>query len=240
MGKKVLMSQQLKTVLIAFSIVNVSFILCFVFYRLRRAVKLRRMQSKMNRFGDSAEMRVNEYLSQSFPGAVIFNNIYLKTGIGLTQLDHLLICSQGIYIVETKSHNGYIITRGNHWTQRWRDKTVRFHSPTIQNEIHRKALERILKSNMRYIDFTIRCVTVFTSKNVRFSKKVDDVIKLSELNSYIRANRSDKVLYKPTIEKLRQIVEENAERSRLRQRNHRQKIFRYNVKKGIVKLDTPR
>ncbi len=224
------MSPQTVTFIIAALAVNIIFLVLMSFSKIKKAYRTAKLRRELDHFGDDAEEKVSNYILAAFPGSVVLNNIYLKTEIGLTQIDHILICSRGIFIIETKSHNGYIKTGGKQWIQRYGDKTVKFHNPALQNEIHKKALEDTLRPYPNFAKFPITCVTVFTSKNVRFSEEVPGVIRLGYLNSFIKRRRVKRTLSKPTVKRIGEIIERGAEHSRIKQREHKNRIYKYNQK----------
>ena len=139
------MSDTLKSFLIIFFSVNLSVLAVFLISKLISRNKALKKQDRVNHFGDRAEKRVEKYIEKYLHGIHVMKDLYLKTETGLTEIDMLLLSDRGIFIVEIKSHNGYIITKGKHWTQRWGDKVVRFHNPTHQNAVHKRALEEVLK-----------------------------------------------------------------------------------------------
>lgn len=213
-------------------------------------IKNRKRQNAIQHFGDRAEQLVRDYVSNAFPGSVLLNNVYLNTGYGLTQLDHILICHWGVYAIETKSHNGKIEIGDKNWTQRYKDKTISFHSPLKQNEIHKKALAYAIGSDKRLKSIPINGIIVFTSKNVYFSKRVPSVIRLDELNGFIRRgealkvttgykhsrkHRSEKVSSFPkkellddqTIQKIAKTVKKKSVTDKRLQDEHKKKITNY-------------
>ena len=77
----------------------------------------------------------------------LINNVMLKRGNGNTvQIDHIVISTYGIFVIETKNYKG-IIT-GNDFSEQWTEHIYKqkyhFFSPTRQNYGHIKALEELL------------------------------------------------------------------------------------------------
>lgn len=213
-------------------------------------IKTRKKSEEVRHYGDNAEKLVRSYIAEAFPGAVLMNNIYLKTGYGLTQLDHILICRWGVYAIETKSHNGKIDIGEQKWVQHYRDKTISFHSPIKQNEIHKKALAYAIGSDRRLKNIPVNGIIVFTSKNVYFSRRVKGVIRLDELNGYIKkgvafrenyrkSNRknqaeitaqkfpSKRLLDSDTIASLAKLIEKKSVTDKRLQEQHRKRIHNY-------------
>lgn len=65
---------------------------------------------------------------------------------GLTQIDHLLLNDQGVWVVETKTFTGRIFgrERDRQWTQRLGRKSFRIGNPLRQNYGHLKAVEALI------------------------------------------------------------------------------------------------
>ncbi len=231
------MSDTLAVFLIIFLSVNFSVILTFGIYKYYNYRKSIKKQDRVNHFGDSAEKKVEGYIKKYLKGTRILKDLYLKTETGLTEIDMLLLCDRGIFIVEIKSHNGYIITRGKHWTQRWGDKVVRFHNPTYQNKVHRTALENILKKRQSLASLPIYAVTVFTSSKVSFSENVKDVIKLPILTKYIKNKPFDRRMTNQNMTNVEKLIHDNIETSARRQRQHKKRIWENNNKKRAYRVN---
>ncbi len=169
--------------LVIFFAVDAVALLFLLGLRIHREVQ----RNKILHFGDRAEEKVSRYIQKEFPGSVLFDNVFLKTDRGTTQIDHILLCKWGIFVIETKSHNGKIRVGQKEWVQIYGDKVVRLHSPLLQNEIHQKALRRVLMKNRSLSGIPVKGIVVFTSKKVHFSKRVAGLVRLEELAPYIKS-----------------------------------------------------
>lgn len=225
------------TAAIVIGCIDLAVILLIIGYRIFSRVKRRMRQNKVDHFGDSAEQRVISFLKKNFPKATVMDSVYLKTPSGLTELDILMISDRGLFIIEVKSHNGYIVTDGKFWTQHWRNKVVRFYNPVYQNNVHRTALETVFRKRQSFASLPIYTVVVFTSPNVTFSKNVKDVIKLSSLSSYIRKRSPSKRMTREMRLSVERFIRSNMETSRLRQRQHKRKIYEENSKKRAYRFN---
>lgn len=176
------MSDAIKTVLFVFLAVDSVALLAFIVYKIIGEIR----RNKVRHFGDRAEEIVAETCRREFPGAVLLNDVFLKNGNSVTQIDHILISKWGVAIIETKSHNGRIIPGEREWVQMYQDKVVRFHSPIRQNESHVRALQKLLKSQRVAQDVKVLGVVVFTSRKVHFEKRQKGVIRLSALSPYVK------------------------------------------------------
>lgn len=230
-------NEKLALLILVFGVINMSVIIGALIYHIHSKVKKRIRQSKVEHFGDSAEKKVVDFLKKSFPRAVVMEDVYLKTSTGLTEIDVILISDRGIFIIEVKSHNGYIVTNGKLWIQRWRDKVIRFHNPVEQNNIHKSALEAVFRKRQSLASLPIYAVTVFTSSNVTFSRNVKDVIKLSSLNSYIKRRKPIRRMTREMRKRVESYISSNMETSRLKQNQHKKRIYQHNQRKRAYRIN---
>ncbi len=230
-------NEKLALLILVFGVINMSVIIGALIYHIHSKVKKRIRQSKVEHFGDSAEKKVVDFLKKNFPRAVIMEDVYLKTSTGLTEIDVILISDRGIFIIEVKSHNGYIVTNGKLWIQRWRDKVIRFHNPVEQNNIHKSALEAVFRKRQSLASLPIYAVTVFTSSNVTFSRNVKDVIKLSSLNSYIKRRKPIRRMTREMRKRVESYISSNMETSRLKQNQHKKRIYQHNQRKRAYRIN---
>lgn len=79
----------------------------------------------------------------------ILNDIFLKNGDKTTQIDHIVVSVYGIFIIETKTYNGWIYGDSNkdYWTQNLWGNKYPLYNPIFQNEGH----IRFLISNFKEI-----------------------------------------------------------------------------------------
>jgi predicted RNA-binding Zn-ribbon protein involved in translation (DUF1610 family) len=76
----------------------------------------------------------------------VLHNITLKTNDATTQLDHIVVGSNGIFVIETKNYKGWIFgsEHSAQWTQTIYRSKHRFHNPVHQNYGHIKTLQTYL------------------------------------------------------------------------------------------------
>ena len=112
------------------------------------------------------------------------SNITLRLKDGsTTQIDHIIISSYGIFVIETKNMKGWIYgtEHQKRWTQNIYGKKYSFQNPLLQNYRHIKALEEVL--NIKYNLFSI---VVFVG-NSQFKTLVPkNIFKGSNYISYIK------------------------------------------------------
>lgn len=79
--------------------------------------------------------------------AHILSNITLRLEDGsTTQIDHILVSTKGIFVIEAKNYKGMIIadTRSKFWTQVVRNQEYNFQNPIFQNYKHVLAVQNLL------------------------------------------------------------------------------------------------
>lgn len=94
----------------------------------------------------------------------ILTNLYLprKKG-GTTEVDLVLVCENGIYVIESKNYSGWIYGSENarYWTQVLnKNHKERFFNPIMQNSGHITALKQVLGLE----DEVFRSVIVFSER----------------------------------------------------------------------------
>jgi len=172
--------------LLGFLAVDTAALLVILAVILKRKYQRRRIRH----FGDLAEETVAQYIREHIPGAILLNNLFLKYKSGITQIDHVLLCKWGIFVIETKSHNGKINIGAREWVQIYGEKVVRFHSPLLQNEIHCRAISAALAKCGAARRVPVQGLVVFTSRKMRFSHRKEGVIRLEELERTVKTGSS--------------------------------------------------
>lgn len=76
----------------------------------------------------------------------IFNNLYIETSRGTSQIDHVVVSRFGIFVIETKSYKGSIYGnfKSDKWTQNIWGNKYSMPNPIRQNKAHIFALKSIL------------------------------------------------------------------------------------------------
>ncbi|WP_169392928.1 MULTISPECIES: nuclease-related domain-containing protein [Psychrobacter] len=86
------------------------------------------------------------------------NNVTLPLSDGgTTQIDHIIVSSFGIFVIETKNYKGWIFgqERDAKWTQMIMGRKYQFQNPLRQNYLHMKTLSELLNLNLRYFHSVI-------------------------------------------------------------------------------------
>lgn len=104
---------------------------------------------RRRRSGRQGERRVARELRR-LPkrGFRVINDIHIpSTGGNTVQIDHIVVSTRGIFVVETKNHSGRICgtEHDQYWEQRQMFSSRSFYNPLLQNASHIKALRRHLR-----------------------------------------------------------------------------------------------
>jgi len=95
---------------------------------------------------------------------LVINDVMIPTKGGQTaQIDHIVVSTYGIFVIETKNYKGWIIGSENskNWTQVIYKTKNQFLNPILQNKGHVKALQNLLSE---YPDIKFVPIVVFTLK----------------------------------------------------------------------------
>ena len=133
------------------------------------------------------EVIVNQTIQKHLSGSDfhLLKNITLPTRDGTTQIDHVLVSSKGIFVIETKYYTGWIF--GNAQSKKWMQTTKfgsknKFQNPLLQNYGHLKALKEMfpkLKSEM------FKSIIVFSGDGEFKTKMPENVMHVDMLEKYI-------------------------------------------------------
>ena len=95
-----------------------------------------------------------------------FHNIYLASGRGMTQVDHIFVSRFGVFVVETKNMSGWIFgkERDRQWTQKIYRQTYRFQNPLRQNYGHVRVVARVARIPVRSVHSVVAFVGDATLK----------------------------------------------------------------------------
>jgi hypothetical protein len=103
----------------------------------------------------------------------VINNLMLQVGNKTTQIDHIVVSNYGIFVIETKNYQGWII--GNEYDDYWKQviykRKEKLYNPIKQNYGHVMALKEVLKN---FIDLNyISIVTFTTNADLKVTTKTD-------------------------------------------------------------------
>ena len=134
--------------------------------------------------GAFGEWRVKIALGKTVEGSrYVINNLMLQSKDGKTsQIDHILINKNGIFVIETKNYSGRIYGNESQleWTQVLNYGKVKnkLYNPVKQNKTHIYHISNILSER-----FTINSAVVFVQGNIQYieSRNVYDLKGLKRL-----------------------------------------------------------
>ena len=120
---------------------------------------------------------------------IVLNNVFIKSNYGTHQIDHVVVSPFGIFSIETKQYNGYII--GNKYDKKWiryaGNKKYYYENPIRQNYGHVKALSELLNIDDSKI-FNIVCIPSTAKLNIehdgeltRYDTLLDRIISYKEV-----------------------------------------------------------
>ncbi len=133
------------------------------------------------------EAAVHKVIVSNFPppNYHLLNNVTLPFQNGTTQIDHILISTKGIFVIETKNYSGWIFgdEKSKQWMQVIYRVKSRFQNPIHQNFLHVKVIQQVL-------DFLpkeqIHSVVVFTGNGQFKTSTPKGVIYLNQLIEFLK------------------------------------------------------
>lgn len=135
--------------------------------------------------GKSGEFYVkNELKKLPKDKYLVLNDIMIPNNNSTSQIDHIVVSKYGIFVIETKQYNGYIV--GNEYDKMWKQNNKFYiNNPIHQNYGHIKALENLLKLDENTF---IQIICIPSTAKINITSK-NHVLKLFELNKTILSYR---------------------------------------------------
>lgn len=129
---------------------------------------------------------------------IVVNDVYLSSASGntkTTQVDHIVVSTYGIFVIETKNYNGKIIgsDNGAQWTQYFGRKKFKLYNPLRQNYGHVKSVEKWLASQ-EIEGVPVVPLVVFAGDAKLKGVSKDKVISVGRLNKVIKEHSEAEVL----------------------------------------------
>ena len=113
--------------------------------------------------------------------AHVLSNVTLRLEDGsTTQIDHVLVSTKGIFVIETKHYKGWIFAnpKSKVWTQTIYHVKYKFQNPIHQNYKHVKAIQKLCE----FLDpQLIHNIVVFSGESAFKTPKLDNVCYIGEL-----------------------------------------------------------
>jgi restriction system protein len=138
------------------------------------------------------EASVHKIIITNFspPQYHLLNNVTIPFRHGTTQIDHILVSTKGIFVIETKNYSGWIFAdeKSKQWTQVLYRVKSRFQNPIHQNYLHVKAIQQLF-------DFLpkeqIHSVVVFTGSGQFKTSIPKGVYYLGQLVEFLKTFQDD-------------------------------------------------
>jgi len=164
-------------------IVIFTFVFIFLFILFSRPFKPLRVAIKASIKGWLGEKQVDLILGRDLQGVRHTINDYIIEQNGKTsQIDHIYICSRGVFIIETKNYSGRIYGNDDQleWVQVLKYGRVKnkIYNPVKQNATHAYRIRSLLG------DVPLHPVVVMVKNNTSFIDS-ESVIPLKWLKNYI-------------------------------------------------------
>lgn len=146
--------------------------------------------------GALGELKVRRALRRQ---KYVINNLILADERGHTsQIDHIVINSAGVFVIETKNYAGRIYGNDNQleWTQVLNYGRIKnkLYNPVKQNATHIYKLKQIIGN-----DFPVFSVVVFVKGNTEFIES-DDVYTIQEMKFLIKEGADKQLLDEKILE----------------------------------------
>lgn len=144
--------------------------------------------------GFVGESYIKKMLKKLDPNSYkVFNDVYVPTKDGTTQVDHIVISPFGIFVIETKHYNGWIFgsEKQRYWTQVIYKRKEKLFNPIWQNKGHIQALSEYLNMDKN----VFHSIVAFSGQSTfKFKEPFQqaDVIYFHELIRTIRSKASTK------------------------------------------------
>ena len=142
----------MELIIIIISIVIGFFIIYYIIksYQRKRDRELISSVTSLNRGTHSELLLILQLLKKRFPSVTIYHDLIIKKdNDGFSQIDLVLVTSEGIIVFEVKDYSGWIFGSGNNtnWTQvlSYGRKKYKFYNPIKQNQNHIIHLRKTLK-----------------------------------------------------------------------------------------------
>ena len=133
-------------------------------------------RGKARRSGRRGEKMVAKELSRlKGKDFIVINDLMLPASNGRTsQIDHVVVSTRGIFVIETKNHAGRI-SGGEHaqyWQQHLSSRSFTFYNPLLQNRSHLRAIRRLLPK----MDAQLFATMVVFTEAWRLDIKAEDIV----------------------------------------------------------------
>lgn len=98
--------------------------------------------------GARGEYRTSQLIDKApFKNKMLFNCYIPNRSGDKTEIDMIMLCQKGIYVIENKNYSGWIFgnEKSKNWCETLKGKKYFFYNPIKQNRSHIKNLEKLLQ-----------------------------------------------------------------------------------------------
>ncbi len=128
-----------------------------------------------------------------------------------TQIDHIVVSTYGIFVIETKGYKGKIYGKENsrQWTQVIFNQKNYFMNPIFQNYAHIKAIESVIKE--AYPQMLYHSIIAFSGEANIDSIEVSKarVCKIAYVSDLIKELSSEEIISEDDVRNIVEIIEKN-------------------------------
>ncbi len=120
--------------------------------------KTSRRKVRVRQAGEIGEAAVSSVLRQCDSGNAIVIDDYMTIEEGASrQIDHICICSNGVFVIETKNYSGTVYGNDNMtlWQYYMNGKEFEFYSPVKQNITHMYCIKNLLPKNVPVFHYEV-------------------------------------------------------------------------------------
>lgn len=142
-----------------------------------------RYDHPLNYFEKQVASRLNQLDPNTYK---VLNGLLLNSNGKTAQIDHLVICGAGIFVIESKKRSGMIFggIQSEEWTQILGKKKYPLYNPIRQNNTHVKRLKEILHdyNNLKYFP-----IVVFNDGLILRGDFPKNIMKIRDMIMYIKS-----------------------------------------------------
>lgn len=211
-------------VAIALAVIAGIFILCkkYVFREEKNTEQRRQRRTATDIKGDFGEWYVKHVLGKTIEGKkYVINDYIIETNGKSTEIDHILINTHGVFVIETKNRAGEIYgdDDADEWVQILGNGNVKntFRNPVKQNAAHVAKIQKFLKNAPIY------SVVVFIKNNTD-NIQSKHVVPVRDLEQAL--NSGEHLLSAEQMEKIYEVLINH--RSNITKEEHKRRIQQQN------------
>ena len=150
---------------------------------------------RIYRGGWEGEKQVSKFLTSNLSDDYyLLNDLYLRDGGG--DIDHVVLGTNGVFVLETKNWSGSISCNGDEWQRAGRRNFSG--SPSRQVKRNAAKIKKIIDNspNLRPLGLWVEGIAVFTNNHatLHVNNSAVPILKLSQLPNHITAHKSSRSL----------------------------------------------